>query len=69
VDRIPSTELKEFTNILDVLHETSVEIYESKKEAIAAGDEVLAAQIGRGKDVMSILRECTCEDLCIVLTP
>lgn len=57
MDRIPSAEVKEVQNILDVLHETSVEIYESKKAAIAAGDEVLAAQIGRGKDIMSILRK------------
>ncbi|KAF9557445.1 cytochrome P450 [Agrocybe pediades] len=55
VDLIPASELKDLKDIVDVLHETSVEIYESKKKAISEGDEALSRQIGRGKDIMSIL--------------
>ena len=33
----------------------SEEIYESKKQALEAGDEVVTKQIGHGKDIMSIL--------------
>ncbi|KAF9057840.1 cytochrome P450 [Panaeolus papilionaceus] len=42
-------------DIVDVLHKTSIEIYESKKQALREGDEAVAAQIGRGKDIISIL--------------
>ena len=44
-------------DIVDVIYHTSVEIFESKKKALADGDEALATQIGRGKDIMSILSE------------
>jgi hypothetical protein len=44
-------------NIVDVFHTTSVEILESKKKALREGDQALADQIGRGKDIISIL--CT----------
>ena len=39
-------------DIVDVLHDTSVEIFETKKKALEEGDE---AQIGQGKDILSIL--------------
>ncbi|KAF4613945.1 hypothetical protein D9613_007572 [Agrocybe pediades] len=55
VDHIPSEDIKRLRDIIDVLHETSVEIYQSKLAAIKQGDEALAAQIGRGKDIISIL--------------
>lgn len=42
-------------DIIDVLHNTSVEIFESKMAALAQGDKALADQIGQGKDIMSIL--------------
>ena len=50
-------ELREFRDLVDVIHNTSVEIFESKKKAIAEGDEAGANQIGAGKDIMSILRQ------------
>ncbi|KAH9485689.1 Cytochrome P450 monooxygenase 91 [Psilocybe cubensis] len=55
VDIMPFAAVKEMKNIIDVLYRTSVEIFESKKEAIAKGDEALAAQVGKGKDIISIL--------------
>ncbi|KAF9557442.1 cytochrome P450 [Agrocybe pediades] len=55
VDHFPSKGVKKMRDIVDVLHETSVEIYESKLTAIKKGDEALAAQIGKGKDIISIL--------------
>jgi hypothetical protein len=57
VDLIPSEVIKRLRDIVDIFHETSVEILESKKEALRKGDKALAAQIGQGKDVISIL--CT----------
>ena len=47
-------ELRESRDLVDVIHNTSVEIFESKKKAIAQGDE---NQTGAGKDIMSILSQ------------
>ncbi|KAF9479975.1 cytochrome P450 [Pholiota conissans] len=55
IDITPWKDLHAVRDIIDVLHNTSVEIYESKKKALEDGDEALANQIGRGKDIMSIL--------------
>jgi cytochrome P450 len=55
VDHIPSKKIRRLRDIVDTLHRTSVEILNSKRKALEAGDEALAAQIGRGKDVISIL--------------
>ncbi|KAF8159576.1 cytochrome P450 [Crassisporium funariophilum] len=55
VDHLPWRIARELRDIMDVLHNTSVEILESKKKALAEGDDALAKQIGQGKDIMSIL--------------
>jgi len=55
VELIPSAHIKRIRDIIDVLHDTSVEIFETKKEALRQGDQALAAQIGRGEDIISIL--------------
>ena len=41
--------------LVDIFHNTSVEIYEAKKHALQQGDEALATQIAQGKDIISIL--------------
>jgi len=51
--------VKKLKNIVDTLHNTSLLIYEAKKKAIIEGDEALLRQIGRGKDIMSILSTYT----------
>lgn len=55
VDNAPSKMVKDLKAIVETLHNTSVEIFESKKHALQAGNEALADQIGRGKDIISIL--------------
>ncbi|EDR04679.1 uncharacterized protein LACBIDRAFT_303978 [Laccaria bicolor S238N-H82] len=55
LDLLPWKNLHDVRDIVDVMYNTSVEIFESKKKALMDGDEALAAQIGRGKDIMSIL--------------
>ena len=57
VDLLPWKILHDVRDIVDLMYNTSVEIFNSKKKALADGDEVLATQIGRGKDIMSILSE------------
>ena len=39
------------------MYNTSVEILEAKKKALAGGDDALERQIAQGKDIMSILCE------------
>jgi hypothetical protein len=58
VDITPWKDLHTLRDIVDVIYKTSMEIYESKKKALEDGDEALARQVGRGKDIMSILCEC-----------
>jgi len=48
-------DIREFRDVVDILHNTSVEIFESKKKAIAEGDEAGSNQTGVGKDMLSIL--------------
>ena len=55
VNSVPWKSLHEVRDIIDVLSNTSIDIFESKKEALAKGDKVLENQIGLGKDIMSIL--------------
>lgn len=41
------------------MHTTSVDVYNQKKKALAAGDEAVVEQLGAGKDIMSVLSECS----------
>ncbi|KAF9477913.1 cytochrome P450 [Pholiota conissans] len=52
---LPFPLVKELKEIVDVLYGTSVGIYETKKKLLAEGDEAVSSQIGRGKDIISIL--------------
>ena len=55
LDLIPWKTLHDLRDISDVMHNTAVEIINSKKQALEDGDEALARQIGQGKDILSIL--------------
>ena len=55
MDLLPWKSLHEIRDIVDVLHKTTVEIFEAKKKALEEGDEAVAQQIGQGKDFISIL--------------
>lgn len=52
---LPFKSFKEIKNISQVLYTVSLGIYESKKKLLAEGDEVVAAQVGQGKDIISVL--------------
>ena len=55
MDILPWKNLHAVRDIVDVLHNTSVEIYEGKKKALEEGDEGVTQQIGQGNDIISIL--------------
>lgn len=57
VDLMPFEAIAGMREIVTVLHDTSTLIFDTKKKALAAGDEAVANQIGRGKDIISILSE------------
>ena len=55
IDVLPWKNMHDVRDIVDAMHKTSLEIFESKKRALLDGDDVVARQIGQGKDIMSML--------------
>ncbi|KIJ98230.1 hypothetical protein K443DRAFT_104277 [Laccaria amethystina LaAM-08-1] len=55
VNLLPWKDLHDLRDIVDTMYKTSVEIFESKKRAMMDGDDAVATQIGRGKDILSTL--------------
>lgn len=55
VDLLPWKSLHDVRDIIDSIHNTSLEIFESKKRALLDGDEAVTRQVGQGKDILSIL--------------
>jgi len=41
--------------MVDVMEDTSMQVLEEKKNAIAQGDDVVLQQVGQGKDLLSVL--------------
>ena len=56
IDMLPISALREGKEIADTLHEESKSIYESNKRALMGERDVVAPQVGDGKDILSILR-------------
>lgn len=55
IDISPIKALRDVRNIIDVMDKTSKDIYDKKKQALAQGDGAVLNQVGRGKDIMSLL--------------
>jgi hypothetical protein len=64
VDLMPFENVRKLRDIVDIMHNKSVEILEAKKRALIEGDEAVARQIGKGRDIISILRTCYSDILC-----
>ena len=56
---LPFENLRRLMHISDTLQRRSQEIIDERKEALQKGDEALLAQVGEGRDLMSICREFT----------
>ena len=54
---LPWKNLHEVRDIIDILANTSEEIFEEKKKALKKGDKIVTQQIDKGNDIMSILSE------------
>ncbi|KAF9533505.1 cytochrome P450 [Crepidotus variabilis] len=61
MDLIPWKALHDIRDVVDVLDETSLDIYSSAKAALAQGDGALSNRITRGKDIMSVLLKASTE--------
>jgi hypothetical protein len=55
---LPSKNIRQLCDIVDVMHNTSIEILESKRRALEEGNEGVGKQTGGGKDIISILSMC-----------
>ena len=54
---LPFDSTRTLTRIVDIMDATSRQVFQGKKDALAKGDEAVKNQIGRGKDIMSVLSE------------
>ena len=54
VNLIPWGTLHQARDMVDVMHDTSVEIFEKTKQSLKEGGD-LSSRHGRGKDIMSVL--------------
>ena len=55
VNLVPSKRVRRLRDVVDVMHNTAVEILETKRRAILEGGEAMTRQVGRGTDLISIL--------------
>ncbi|KAF9235019.1 cytochrome P450 [Melanogaster broomeanus] len=51
----PWKAVHEILDSVDMMYKTSVEVFKMKKKALLLGDEAVLQQVGRGKDITSIL--------------
>lgn len=51
----PSKRVQKIRNIVNIMDQTSVEVFEAKKCALQQDDDALSEDIGKGKDIMTIL--------------
>ncbi|KAI5116489.1 hypothetical protein M0805_000623 [Coniferiporia weirii] len=61
LEYIPHKAVKEMRRVTDTLENSSQGILREKREAIKRGDEAVLAQVGKGKDIMSILLKANAE--------
>lgn len=56
IQLIPYEPLQTMLQIIDTMDHTSVDIFQKKKTALMQGDKAVQEQVGKGKDIMSVLR-------------
>ena len=57
LELLPFQATKTIVSVSDVMDKMSRQIFQGKKEALAKGDEAVKDQVGKGKDIMSVLSE------------
>ncbi|KAF5382086.1 hypothetical protein D9615_004310 [Tricholomella constricta] len=61
MELLPLKNLHRLKDIVDVMEETSIDIFNCKKQALEEGDAALMQQVGQGKDIISILMKANRE--------
>lgn len=69
IDILPWKNAHKLRDMIDYMYNLGSEILESKKAALEKGDEAVDQQVGRGKDLISVLRETVLSTIsfCLVL--
>lgn len=60
---LPSARLQRLRSIIETSDAQARNIYNDKKAALLRGDNSIKHQVGEGKDIISILRECASPSL------
>lgn len=69
VKMLPWKDLHHVQDMIDYMYGVSEEIYKMKINALNAGDEAVALQIGRGNDLISVLSETLYfSDMCGIIS-
>ena len=55
VDLLPWKKLHQIRDMVDILHRSSLEIFEATKRSLKEGHRGVDGSIGEGKDIMSVL--------------
>ena len=55
MELIPSKRVQDLKEVIDIMYQTSVEIINTKKEAMKSEDPAVAAEMRTKKDIISIL--------------
>ncbi len=57
INILPWKNLHHMRDISDYMYDLATKIYGEKRRALEEGDEVVSQQIGRGKDLISVLSD------------
>lgn len=60
LENVPWKNVQKLAKLANILDNISKDIYRKKMDGLAKGDDAVTHQVGQGKDIMSVLRECTC---------
>ena len=64
LELIPFQSIQTMIRLTDTMNARTRQIFQGKKEALAKGDEAVQNQIGKGKDILSILSKY-CREWCL----
>ena len=54
---VPWPDVRQLKIVTDIMDRTSIDIFEKKRAALKRGDEAVLQQLGKGKDIMALLRK------------
>jgi hypothetical protein len=58
VELIPSKAVQAVKDLIDIMDYYGHEVFQQRKAAFDSEEEILSEKVGRGKDIMTLLRTC-----------